>query len=146
MSEKPGVEQLRILVGDESGTERVSEALGIEVAARFGPRNERPLSIHAYDGAVLVGGLEGCTHWVWCYIRQLWVAGNWRGRGVGRFLLARAETEARGRSCVGLYLDTFDPGAEKFYESCGFVRFGQIDDFPPGYTRRFLTKRLSPDP
>jgi hypothetical protein len=50
--------------------------------------------------------------------------------------------EARARQCIGLYLDTFDPGAAKFYERCGFLRFGQIDDFPPGHTRAFLYKKL----
>jgi len=145
MTEKPSAEKLSIIIrreGDERGAARVAEALGAEVAARFGPRNETPLSIHAYDADVLVGGLEGSTHWRWCYVRQLWVAASWRGRGVGRLLLARAETEARARYCLGLYLDTFDASAEKFYESCGFRVFGQIDDFPPGHTRRFLIKKL----
>jgi hypothetical protein len=51
--------------------------------------------------------------------------------------------EARARQCVGLYLDTFDPGAAQFYEHCGFLRFGQIDDFLPGHARAFLYKKLS---
>jgi hypothetical protein len=50
--------------------------------------------------------------------------------------------EARARQCLGLYLDTFDPGAVTFYEQCGFLRFGQIDGFPPGHMRTFLSKRL----
>lgn len=147
MTEKASAEKLSIIIchdGDERGSSLVAQTLGAEIAARFGPRNELPLSIHAYDdGDVLVGGLEGCTHWGWAYIRQLWVEARWRGQGVGRLLLAHAETEALVRKCVGLYLDTFDPAAEKFYESCGFRLYGQIDDFPPGHTRRFLYKRLS---
>jgi GNAT superfamily N-acetyltransferase len=128
--------------GDETSSARVAEALGIEIAARFGPRSEQPLSIQVYDGDALVGGVNGCTHWSWCYIRQLWVAENRRGLGLGRLLLDYAEAEALARTCIGLYLDTFDPAAEKFYEACGFRRFGRIDDFPPGHVRRFLSKRL----
>ncbi len=94
----------------------VSDSLGAEIAARFGPRNETPLSILAYDGDVLAGGLNGLAHWRWCYIRHFWVEEDWRGQGVGRRLLAHAEMEARARQCVGLYLDTFDPGAAHFYE------------------------------
>jgi GNAT superfamily N-acetyltransferase len=145
MTEKPDIEKLSIIIrreGDERASARVAEALGVEVGARFGPRNELPLSIHAFHGDVLVGGLEGCTHWGWCYIRQLWVEAGFRGQGVGRRLLACAEAEASAGDCVGLYLDTFDPAAEQFYESCGFRRFGQIGEFPPGHVRRFLYRRL----
>jgi len=146
MTEKPKVEKSLILVcdeGAESGFAPVADALGAEIAARFGARNETPLSIRAHDhDGVLVGGLDGCCHWGWCYVRHLWVAENRRGHGVGRLLLARAEIEAGARNCVGLYLDTFDAGAERFYEHCGFLCFGRIDDFPPGHTRRFLSKRL----
>lgn len=145
MTEKPNAEKLSIFVcrvADEKASAQVSDSLGAEVAARFGPRNERPLSIHAYDGDLLVGGLEGCTHWRWGYIRQLWVETHWRSHGLGRRLLWEAEAEAHVRDCLGLYLDTFDSEAERFYESCGFQRFGRIDDFPPGHTRRFFYKRL----
>jgi len=150
MTEKPSAEKLSIIIcseADEHGSARVAEALGVEIAARFGPRNESPFSILVHDDAdALIGGLNGCTHWGWCYIRQLWVEQSWRGQGVGRLLLARAETEACVRKCVGLYIDTFDPGAEKFYESCGFRLFGRIEDFPPGHARRFLTKKLQVEP
>ncbi len=147
MPKKLRLEKPLILVTLDSNEERgsivVSESLGAEIAARFGPRNESPLSIHAYDGEdVLVGGLNGGTHWGWCYIRHFWVEESWRRQGVGSRLLMQAEKEARARQCVGLYLDTFDPGAEHFYESRGFLRFGQIDDFPPGHARAFLYKKL----
>jgi GNAT superfamily N-acetyltransferase len=127
---------------DERGSALVSEYLSAEIAARFGPRSETPLSILAYDGDALVGGLNGCTHWGWCYIRHFWVEESWRGRGVGRQLVTHAEMEARARQCVGLYLDTFDSGAAQFYERCGFSRFGQINDFPAGFARAFLYKKL----
>jgi ribosomal protein S18 acetylase RimI-like enzyme len=91
----------------------------------------------------VVGGLNGSTHWGWCYIRHLWVREGWRRRGLGYTLLAEAETQARARHCVGLYVDTFDAGAAAFYERSGFERFGRIDDFPPGHARTFLLKRLA---
>ncbi len=131
---------------DEKGSTLVSATLSVEIAARFGPRNELPLSILAYDGDTLVGGLNGVTHWGWCYIRHFWVEASWRKQGVGRRLLAHAEMEARARQCLGLYLDTFDPGVAQFYEHCGFLRFGQIDDFPPGHARAFLYKKLPSSP
>ena len=122
---------------------QIGERLGAEVVARFGPRDELPLSILArdVDGAV-VAGLNGVTHWGWLYVRHLYVAPDWRGRGLGRLVLSQAEEAARARGCVGVYLDTFEEGAAKFYERGGFVRRGRIENFPVGAARTFLSKTL----
>lgn len=127
----------------DADSARVSAALGVEIAAQFGPPEAELFSVLAYaeDGA-LAGGFSGLIHWRWLYVRHFWVDAVWRGKGVGRRLMAQAETDARARNCVGLYLDTFDPGAVRFYERCGFERFGAIADFPPGHARTFLRKRL----
>jgi ribosomal protein S18 acetylase RimI-like enzyme len=129
---------------ENSAATHVAASLAAEIVAGFGPRNESPLAIVAHAGDAVVGGLNGSTHWGWCYIRHLWVDADWRRRGLGHRLLAEAETQARARHCVGLYVDTFDPGAVAFYERAGFARFGRIDDFPPGHARTFLCKWLTP--
>src|SRR6202030_4130459 len=63
MTRKPGPDKPLILLrydsDDERGSTLVSVTLGAEIAARFGPRSESPLSILAYDGDALVGGLNG---------------------------------------------------------------------------------------
>lgn len=141
-----GEDPLSIAIFDDtgnSGAVGVASSLAAEIAAAFGPRNELPLSIVAVAGDTVVGGLNGSTHWGWCYIRHLWVQADWRRRGLGRRLLAEAESQTRARECVGLYVDTFDAGAAKFYERAGFEPFGQIDGFPPGHRRTFLHKRLT---
>ena len=130
---------------ENAGAAHVGSSLAAEIAAGFGPRNELPLAIAAHAGGAVVGGLNGSTHWGWCYIRQLWVQADWRQRGLGRRLLAEAEVQARARQCLGLYVDTFDPGAAAFYERAGYTRFGRIEDFPPGHARTFLCKRLTVD-
>ena len=136
---------LRITVFDDvenDGAVCVASALATEIAAEFGARDEKPFSIVARDGDAVIGGLNGATHWGWCYIRQLWVHESWRRHGLGARLLAETQTQARVRDCLGLYVDTFDVGAAAFYERAGFVVFGRIDGFPPGYARMFLQKRL----
>ena len=125
-----------------SGAEFVAASLAAEIATRFAPPDGSPLSIVASDGSAVVGGLNGVSHWGWCYIRHLWVRADWRKRGLGRRLLAEAETQARARTCVGLYVDTFDPGAATFYQRAGFVQFGAIENFPPGHARMFLRKTI----
>ena len=142
-----GEDPLSIAIFDDtgnSGAARVASSLAAEIAAWFGPRDESPISIVVQVGDAGVGGLNGSTHWGWCYIRQLWVQEDWRRQGLGYRLLSEAETQARARQCVGLYVDTFDAGAATFYERAGFTPFGQIPGFPPGHTRTFLRKNLAP--
>jgi GNAT superfamily N-acetyltransferase len=128
---------------DERETPEIGERLGAEIAARIGPRDERPLSILARDaGGAVIAGLNGVSHWRWLYVRHLYVAPGWRGQGLGRRLLAEAEQVARARACVGVYLDTFEESAAVFYERRGFVRHGRIENFPVGVARIFLSKAL----
>ncbi|MDE2018522.1 MAG: GNAT family N-acetyltransferase [Hyphomicrobiales bacterium] len=127
----------------EGEIERVGLALGAEVAAAFGPRDEAALSLMARDGAgAPVGGLLGASHWRWLYVRQLWVAPEARGTGVGRALMERAEAIARARGCAGAYLDTFSPDAARFYAAMGYAEAGRIEGFPPGHARRYFAKRF----
>ncbi|HXY59343.1 MAG TPA: GNAT family N-acetyltransferase [Methylocystis sp.] len=128
---------------DETGeATEIAELLGAEVARRFGPRHERPLSIVMRRDDSLVAGLNGVSHWRWLYVRHFFVAEAWRGLGLGQKLMARAERAARERGCVGIYLDTFEEDAERFYEKLGFERCGAIENFPAGGTRRYMRKVL----
>ncbi len=129
---------------DSNESTKIADLLGAEVAARFGPRNELPLTIMACDAAgALTGGLNGVSHWRWLYIRHFFIAPPWRRRGLGRRLMEQAETAAIARDCIGIYLDTFEESAAAFYERCGFVRCGRIENFPVGTARVYLSKALS---
>jgi len=141
-----GEGELTIAVFDDpqnSAAACVAASLAADIAARFAARNECPVSIIARAAGAVAGGLNGSTHWGWFYIRHLWVAEKWRRRGLGRLLLAEAETQAKSRSCGGIYVDTFDADAALFYERSGFVSCGRVEEFPPGHTRIFLHKRLA---
>lgn len=147
MSETAGPHSIRITTHDAPPVDEaalVANGLADHVVGRFGPRDEQAFSIFAHDAdGTLVGGVNGSSHWRWLYIRNLWIAEPWRNHGLGRRLIDAADALARDRGCVGLYLDTFDPDAERFYRRCGFETFGTIDDFPPGHSRRFLSRRLA---
>lgn len=133
---------LKSVNGDDPQAAVISGALSAEIAEKFGPAGAAPLVVLAHAGAELVGGVIGLLHWRWLYVRQLWVADGWRARGVGSDLLARAEEKARDAGCVGLYIDTFDLDVARYYERRGFVAAGRIPDFPPGFARTFLYKRV----
>lgn len=130
----------------EIGTAESAEVaahLGAEIAARFGPRDEAPLSIALRDGdGALIAGLNGVTHWRWLYIRHLWVAEPLRGGGLARRMMEEAEGRARDRGAIGAYIDTFDARVAGFYERLGYRRAGEIADFPLGGSRVFLSKRF----
>jgi len=95
----------------------------------------------AADGEV-VAGVIGATHWNWLYINLMWVRKDLRRRGYGSRLLELAEQEARKRGARDAYLDTFSFQAPEFYKRRGYHVFGELQDFPTGHTRYYLTKKL----
>ncbi len=108
-----------------------------------GSTGYRPLvlSIRNPDGEV-VGGLYGHTSFGWLFVELLFVPESLRGRGIGRNLMLRAESEAIARGCRGAWLDTFQFQARGFYERLGYSCFGRLDDYPAGHSRFFMRKPL----
>ena len=128
---------------EDSEATQVAELLAEEIASRHGPRDETPLSIQTRDAdGALIYGINGVIHWRWLYVRHFWVAPERRAQGLGTALMAEVERLAREKGCVGIYLDTFEEGAARFYERSGFARCGRIENFPQGAARIFLAKRL----
>ena len=84
----------------------------------------------------------GATYWDWLHIDLMWIREDLRGCGYGGSLLMAAEDEARRRGAKNAYLDTFSFQAPDFYKRSGYRVFGELRDFPAGYQRYFLTKRL----
>jgi GNAT superfamily N-acetyltransferase len=91
----------------------------------------------------LLGGLLGMIWGGWLQVGTLWVVEVLRGQGHGSALLAAAEDYARARGCIGVCLDTFSFQARPFYERHGYVVIGTQKDYPPGYARHFMEKRLA---
>lgn len=65
------------------------------------------------------------------HLRGMAVLPAWQGRGVSAALLAEAENELRRLGCGRVNLHTTHPlqRAARFYESQGFVRTGEVEDF-----------------
>ena len=103
----------------------------------------RPLNVllRDEDGNV-TGGLWGRTDWGWFGIELLYVPETSRGRGIGAETVETAEREARARGCHGAWVDTFGWQALGFYRSRGYALFGELPDYPTGYARHFLRKKL----
>lgn len=71
-----------------------------------------------------VGKWKGRGH---VYVDELWVAPEYRGRGLGKALMEKAdelrtELEASG---IRLYVNVNNPAARRLYERCGYREDGQ---------------------
>jgi GNAT superfamily N-acetyltransferase len=109
----------------------------------LGPADGLPLAVFWRDGDEAVqAGLWGRSGHGWLFVELLFVAEAMRGRGLGAELLAAAEAEARARGCAGVWLDTMNPAALRFYLRHGYESFGELGDYPAGNRRVFLRKRL----
>ena len=90
----------------------------------------------------IVGGVIGATYWDWFYVDLMWIKEELRGCGYGHRLMTLAEDEARQRGAKNAYLDTFSFQAPDFNKQHGYQVFGELQDFPPGHQRYFLSKQL----
>ena len=109
-----------------------------------GSSDERKLSVIVRnDQDAVIGGLLGQTTWGWMYIGWVWVEEAQRNRGIGRTLMAKAESAARELSCHHAHLTTLDFQARGFYESLGYEVFATLDDYPQGHQRFLMKKALS---
>ena len=107
------------------------------------PREEKVQIFLRDEMGAVVGGLLGYIRWRWLYVSKLWIDDTLRGQGHGARLLRTAEDHAREAGCVGSYLDTFEYQARPFYEKFGYVLFGTLNGYPPGYCQFFLSKQLN---
>lgn len=114
--------------------------------SKAGPNDYKPLAVLLKDvsGAV-TGGIWGHTAYGWLFIQLLAVPEAQRGQGVGTALMRAAEREAQARGCHGVWLDTFEFQARGFYERLGYTCFGELSDYPVGFSRFFMRKAISPD-
>lgn len=86
-----------------------------------------PILYGAFAGEELIGIIEAATEWNnRLRVTELWVSEAHRYGGIGKLLMAQAESVARSRGHRALILETQscnDP-AVRFYLSCGFALAG----------------------
>ena len=104
--------------------------------AHVGQPDFHRLTITVRDRRRIVGGIVAEAYYGWMEVILLWIDEGYRGQGIGRTLIERAEAEARARGVTRIYLDTFSFQAPGFYKKMGFRGFGRLDDSRPATTGR----------
>jgi GNAT superfamily N-acetyltransferase len=113
-------------------------------SSQAGPSQGRPIAVLVKDHAnTVIGGLWGHTGYEWLFVQLLVIPAGLRGRGVGTEIMRLAEGEAIQRGCRGAWLDTFEFQARGFYERIGYKCFGELPNYPKGFSRYFMQKALS---
>lgn len=110
---------------------------------KAGPDNHQLLNIVEYDNENnVIAGILGGTYWGWMHIDILWVAENFRHKGLGSKLLKAAEEEAVRRGCHSAHVDTMSWQAPVFYERNDYIRISELSDIPEGHKKYHYIKKL----
>ncbi|MBN1148623.1 MAG: GNAT family N-acetyltransferase [Anaerolineales bacterium] len=121
------------------------EGLGNNIIERTG--NEelgRSLKIFIRNKAdEVVGGVIATCFGGWLYVSLLWVEKSLRNLGYGTRLMHLVEAEAIKLGCQNAHVDTYSFEARPFYERLGYELFATLEDYPRGYCKYFLKKRLA---
>ncbi len=99
------------------------------------------LAVVAKNDQVIIGGLYGTLQWDWLEIDFAWVDESRRGEGFGTKLVKAAEVAAVSKGVHNVHLRTGSWQAVGFYEKLGYNLFGQLEDYPDGFTTYFMKKR-----
>lgn len=130
-------------IADEEVRQSIVTPLAAYNESQVGPGHGRPLVIRVQDNTSRVlGGLWGYTSYGWLFTQLLVVPAASRGQGLGTVMMQRAEAEALARGCHGAWLDTFEFQARTFYERLGYQCFGELPNYPQGFSRFFMRKEL----
>ncbi len=129
---------------NDSFRESIFEPLERFNHAHVGDSGYQPLGVNEVLAGTGTGaGLWGHTANGWLVVELLFIPEDRRAVGVGSRLVKMAETEAILRGCHSSWLDTFDYQAKGFYEKIGYTVFGQLDDYPSGTIRYFLSRKFA---
>jgi GNAT superfamily N-acetyltransferase len=128
----------------EDGYQAVLEGLGGNIVSKTGnPELGRSIHIFIRDKENKVaGGVIGQIFGGWLHVSLLWIEETMRNRGKGTKLLKMAEDEAMKIGCKYAHLDTYSFEARPFYEKHGYALFATLDNYPEGYSKYFLKRKL----
>lgn len=131
---------LTLLPSSEEDQERVHEKLH-GYNSRYW-KNCKDFSFHIEkDGDIIAGIVAGSTFST-LEVDYLFVAEDWRGKGIGSLLLRTAEERARAAGVTRVLLNTYSFQAPKFYPKMGYRLLFKLDRCIGPYSQYFYGKDL----
>jgi GNAT superfamily N-acetyltransferase len=122
----------------------LEERVAAAAIAAAGVGEDRAFGIFVRDEERrIVAGISGMTWGGFCELHAMWVDEPLRGRGLGRALMARAESVARQRGCALVEFFAYDLLAGGLYERLGYESVGVIEGCPAGSAARWYRKNIS---
>ena len=97
--------------------------------------------IQGDSGEPVAAGFAGVNFWNIAFIEMLWVDAPYRNQGVGSRLLQQLEREAKDHGAGLVMLDARDWNVD-FFKKCGYTVYCTIENYPDGYSKYKLQKRL----
>ncbi|MCY7293852.1 GNAT family N-acetyltransferase [Alteromonas sp. a30] len=90
----------------------------------------------------LVGGLQLQRRWQMCKLFAFWLEEQYRGMGLGKYLLAEAESLAQLMGANHLMLETSTLHHYAFYLAQGFEVISALDNVIPGHDFYIMRKSI----
>jgi len=94
------------------------------------------------DSGKIQGGIRATAFWNYCMLELLWLSEDYRGTGIGSDLMLAAESFAKKKGFQYMRTETLNFQAKPFYEKLGYQVFGELVDYPKGFTTYCLVKAL----
>jgi GNAT superfamily N-acetyltransferase len=134
----------RVDAEDDLVAKTVDEMLDEAAASQGRPFEGQKVHLRARDAdGNMLGGLIGAHLQRWFFVKLLAVSPEARGSGIGARLLARAEAIAREDGLVGIYLDTFEFQAPRFYLREGYREIGRLPKIGDAPQRIWFAKEFN---
>jgi GNAT superfamily N-acetyltransferase len=95
------------------------------------------------DGDEMVAGISSKSScWKTFYLLDLWVKEEYRNKGYATALIRDVEKQAKDFGCEVAILETFNPAMRQLCEKLGYIVHGELENYPQGHTRYYMTKKL----
>ena len=89
----------------------------------------------------IAAGFAGVNFWNIAFVEMLWVDEPYRNQGIGSRLLSDIEQEAKNNGACIVMIDARDWNVE-FFKKFGYTVYCTLEDYPNGYSKYKLQKRL----
>lgn len=92
-------------------------------------------------GEPVAAGFAGVNFWNIAFLEMLWVEEPHRHQGIGSHLLSELEREAKETGAFMVMLDARDWNVD-FFKKHGYTVYCTLEDYPDGYGKYKLQKRI----